>query len=217
MITKLPAPVVDLLLDRGGLLRAGDLAAIGVGRRGLATLRTRGLLIAVADGVYTAAALPAGLDTWSCFALRSMAFTMASPPDAAAGGRSSVALQDLPTLGRPPSLPNVIRTAMPPRGSDRSPRGRTRFASLDPGWITTAAGVPVLHPALTAIDIGRRSGPLAALVVADAVARLLAGPDAMATALDAMRHWPGSGRARWSVAHADGDCESPLETWAGMR
>jgi hypothetical protein len=212
MITQLPHSVVALLLECAGLIRAGDMATIGIGRRGLATLITRGLLIAVADGVYTAATLPARLGPWSWFALRSRAFAMASPPDAVAAGWSAVALHDLPTLGQPPSLPSVIRRASPPRGSDRSPRGRTRFASLDPGWITSVAGTAVVHPAVTTIDIGRRSGRLATLIAADAVARLPGGRESMRTALDAMRHWPGSGRARWAVAHADGDCESPLET-----
>lgn len=212
MYRTLPRDIIDLLIDRVGLISAADLAGAGAGRRRRTTLLEHQLLVAVTPGVYTAAALPAQLDEWSWFALRSRALVLAAPPDAAAADWSAVALRDLPHLGRPPALPCVIRHATPPRGSDRLACGRVRFASLDPEWVTTVAGVAVVHPAVTAIDIGRRSGRLATLMVADAVARLPDGRESMAAAREAMRHWPGSGRASWAVANADGDCESPLET-----
>jgi hypothetical protein len=212
MVTTLPVDVIALLLRGQGLVTTASLQPVGIRRNARATLLRRGLLVAVARGVYSAPALLQSLDEWTLFALRSRAFAMAAPEDAVAAGWSGVALQDLPHLGRPPTAPCVIRRSSPPRGSDASPRGRTRFASLDPGWITMVAGVPVVHPAVTVIDVGRRSGRLATLVVADAVARLPGGPDSMRMALEAMRRWPGSGRSAWAVAHADGDCESPLES-----
>ena len=212
MVRELPTDAIGLLVLRGGLLTGADLSSVGIGRNGRRTLQQRGLLVSLARGVYSASVLVRELDEWTRFALRSVAFTMAAPEDAVAAGRSSIALQDLPHLGRPPTVPSVIRGACPPRGSDTSPCGHSRFVSLDPGWVVRVGDVPVLHPAVTVIDVGRRSGRLSTLIAADAVARMPGGRESMRVALDAMRRWPGTGRARWSVAHADADCESPLET-----
>lgn len=212
MVRDLPAAVVGMLCRGGGLVTTAELGSAGVGRNTLRTLLRRELLVPLARGVYSALALVRALDEWTLFSLRSRAFVKAAPEDAVGADWSAVALGDLPHLGRPALLPGVIRRASPPRGSDASPRGRTRFASLDPAWLVRVADVPVLHPAVTVIDIGRRSGRLGTLIVADAVARMPGGSESLRVALEAMRHWPGSGRAGWAVAHADGDCESPLES-----
>lgn len=212
MVRDLPTAVIEALIRGGGLMCTADLQAVGIQRHSRRTLLRRGLLTALARGVYSVPVLLQSLDDWTLFALRSQAFAMASPEDAVAAGWSAVALKDLPHLGRPPSVPGVIRRARPPRGSDTSPRGRSRFASVDPGWVVRVGDVPVLHPAVTVIDIGRRSGRLSTLIVADAVARQPGGRESMRAALDAMTRWPGTGRSGWAVAHADADCESPLET-----
>jgi len=212
MVKRLPAAVVSLLIRGGGLVTTAELRAASVGRKGVATLLRRELLVSLARGVYSSPALLLSLDDWTRFALRARAFVLAAPEDAVGADWSSVALQDLPHLGRPPHAPGVIRRASPPRGSDASPRGRSRFASLDPGWVVRVGDVPVLHPAVTVIDIGRRAGRLGTLIAADAVARMPGGRESMRVALDATRRWPRTERAAWAVAHADGACESPLET-----
>jgi hypothetical protein len=217
MITSIPDDIIDLMTpDDGsvglGLLTSADLRGAGVTRPRLDTLLQHGLLVTLARGVYTSAKLLGALDDWARLALRTAALLMVGPPDAVAAGWSSVALHDLPHLGRAPVTPALVRRASPPRGSDKTARGWTRFASVPVEWTATVGGLATMHPAMTVIDLARRSARLPTLIVADAVARRFGGRETLRAALTEMRHWPGSARARWCVAHADGDCESPLET-----
>lgn len=212
MLTTLTDDVIALLIDRGGLATGSQLGEIGFDRSRIARWVRRRLFAPLADGVYTAATLRSSLDDWTWFALRSKALVVASPGDAIAGSWSAVVLRDLPTLGRPPVVPSVIRMGRPPRGSERSPFGWTRFATVPNELRGTVDGVPALSPAGTVVDVGRRSDRLSTLMIADAVAGKVGGKEAMAGAVDLLRHWPRTRRARWAIAHADPDCESPLET-----
>jgi hypothetical protein len=217
MISSLPIDVLDLMAapDRGagtGLITSTNLRGAGLTRSQLDTLLHHGLLVTLARGVYTSPKLFDSLDDWARLAVRTAALLTAGPPDAVAAGWSSVALHGLPHLGRAPAAPALIRRASPPRGSDRTARGWTRFASVPPEWTTAVSGFAAMHPAMTVIDLARRSARLPTLIVADAVARAFGGRETLRAALTAMRHWPGSARARWCVTHADADCETPLET-----
>jgi hypothetical protein len=212
MFTTLPGEILELAQHCGALLDGPALASVGVSRATRETLVRRGLLIAIARGMYTVGWLPAELPDWTWFALRSKAFALASAPDAIAAGWSAVALHDLPTLGRPPQLASVFRAGRPPRGAERCARGWTRFASVPEDLMTEIGGVRVLSPAAAAVDVGRRASRLAALVVADGVARRSATSELLGEAASRMWRWPRVSRARWAVARADPDCETPLET-----
>jgi hypothetical protein len=212
VLKQLPNHVIDLLIEHCGTLTTAQLAAAGFDRYRIRRWVQRGLLIAVADGMFAAAALRSLLDDWTWFALRSRAFLLASSPDACAGSWSAVALHDLPVIGPPPHLPCIIRTGRPPRGSEHTGNGWTRFATVPEELLDIVSGLSVLSPAGCVVDVGRRTAHLPALVVADAVALREGSTRSMAMDLDRLRNWPRTRRSRWAVIHADPDCESPLET-----
>ena len=212
VLTRLPSHLIDLLSERSGPITSAQLAAVGFDRHRTGRWVHRGLLLPLADGVFTAAGVRELVDDWTWFALRSKAFLIASAPDAFAGSWSAVALHDLPAVGPPPPLPCIIRTGRPPRGTERTGNGWTRFATVPPDLCDTVCGLPVLSAPGAVIDIGRRASRLSTLVVADAVALRAGSTRAMGVALERLERWPWTLRSRWAVEHADPDCESPLET-----
>jgi hypothetical protein len=79
-------------------------------------------------------------------------------------------------------------------------------------WLGEFDGIAAMRPAFAAVDIGRRSGRLASLVVADAVAARDGGREELAAALADIDGWSGAARAAWAVRHCEPDVESPLES-----
>ena len=212
VLTRLPSHLIDVLSEQSGAITSAQLAAVGFDRHRTGRWVHRGLLLPLADGVFTASGVRELVDDWTWFAVRSKAFLIASASDAFAGSWSAVALHDLPALGPPPPLPCVIRTGRPPRGTERTANGWTRFATVPQDLRDTVCGLPVLSAPGTVIDIGRRAPRLSTLVVADAVALRAGSTRAMGVALERLQRWPWTPRSRWAVEHADPDCESPLET-----
>jgi hypothetical protein len=209
---QLPEEIRTALTMRGGLLTTADCRAAGLSYGQVERLVRRGRLILLARGVYGDARDVNALPPWPRFELRSRAFVVASPVGAMASDWSAVAVHRLPTMVPPPPVPSVLRPGPSLSGSNRTCHGRTRFADVEPAWWAHDNGTPVLAPAFAAVDLARRSDRLAALAVADAVARREGGRAGMTAALVAMNNWPAVGRARWVVEHSDGDAESPLES-----
>lgn len=212
VLRRLPDHLIDLIVECGGPVTAARLDTAGFDRYRVRRWIHGGLLVPLAKGVFTAAGLCSLLDEWTWFALRSWAFLLASAADAVPGSWSGVALNDLPTVGHPPRLPCLIRTGRPPRGSEHTVNGWTRFASVPEELLDSVSGLTVLSPAACVVDVGRRAGRLATLVVADAVAMRDGSTESMARALDLLHWWPRTSHSRWAVARADPDCETPLET-----
>jgi uncharacterized protein DUF559 len=87
---------------------------------------------------------------------------------------------------------------------------RTR---LDPGDITTYAGLPVTTPLRTAFDLGRQPQRVHALIALDAVChRLLVQTSEIADYVTERTRWPGAARLRLLLRLVDGRAESPMET-----
>ena len=105
------------------------------------------------------------------FALKSRAFVLASPAGAAASDWSAVAIHRLPAMSPPPLVPSVIRLGSRSSDSNRTCHGRTRFAHVPERWLGEVDGAAVVSRAFAAVDVARRCDSVAALALADAVAR----------------------------------------------
>jgi Protein of unknown function (DUF559) len=93
------------------------------------------------------------------------------------------------------------------------PRRNTIRAKLEPGEITTLAGIPVTVPIRTAFDLGRQPNRVHALVALDAFChrRLVRLPD-IADYLSERPRWPGVCSLRELLTLVDARAESPMET-----
>lgn len=211
-VSRLPADVRAELAAGRGLLRAADFEGPGRSRSRLHRLERKGDLVVVAKGVYADAAALAAADPWSAFRLRTRAFLLAGAPNTYAAGWSSAVLHGLPTTGRPPQVPTVIRPGSRVSGSNRTCHGRTRFAAVPDRWLGQADGCPAVGAAFAAVDLARHAGAMTGLVLADAVAFRPGGREQLGAALADIGAWTGSGRVAWSVRHCDPDVESPLES-----
>ena len=210
--TPLPTPVRAALAEGGGLVRRRDLLGLDIPRTTISRWITQDRLVPLANGIYADPVVLRSPDPWIRFRLRTKAFLMVSPPNAAAIGWSAVVLHDMPTVGTPPDVPSAVRPSRTRSGSNRTVNGHTRFGAVPDRWLGEIDGIRVVHPAFTAVDLGRRVDRLTALIVADAAARRDRSRDSLAGAFADIAEWPGAGRAAWAVRHADGDAESALES-----
>ena len=194
------------------LIRRGDYLAAGGSPARLRTQLRRGDLVSVATGVYVDGQTLAPDDPWAEFIARTRAFVLASPDNAIAAGWSAVGLLGLPHPPKPPDLPEVIRQSSRGSGSNRTPRGHTRFAAVPDRWVTTVHGTRCLHPAFVAVELARSIGPRWSLILADAAALRCGSTAPLRSAMADMIKWPRIRRAAWAVDNADLDAESALES-----
>ncbi|MGY1787180.1 hypothetical protein [Geodermatophilus sp. SYSU D00698] len=131
-------------------------------------------------------------------------------PGAVVSGRSAAVLWGVDAAG--PA--DDVELTLPPGSPASTASGiRVRRWGLSADQVTTRRGVPVTNPETTAVDIGRRSGPLeesVALVDALIACRATSLDDVRTTAAAATG--PGCRRARRVADLADGLAESPRET-----
>jgi hypothetical protein len=208
--TGLPAAVVDLLQQGGGLVTNSAAIAAGLGRDRLPRLAKAGLLTQLARGCYAATVGLDGLDEWLLFRTRARAFALTCASDSYLVGWAAAADWNLWTLGRPPALPSVVQPKRSGRGPSTSTHGRIRVAVLPRAHrLRRRAGWGVVSTEWAAVDLTRTAPLPHALVVADAAVR--AGAD-LRGVLPHFHGWDGIGRARFVAQHAESNSESPLET-----
>ncbi|AYY12451.1 hypothetical protein EF847_06760 [Actinobacteria bacterium YIM 96077] len=206
--TRLPGDISTLLWRGDGLLDLPTARTFGVSPDRLRRLARSGLLVRLAEGVYASAETMPLLDEWERHALMARAFVL-SCHDAYATGWSAVINWGLPTLGRPPELPIVMRPKLASRGTTFSTYGRIVTAALPPHHRWQRRGIRLVSQAWAAATVALNAPVAAALIVADAVARR---EHDLAEAVRQMSRWPGVTRARWVAEHADPLAESPVET-----
>lgn len=204
----LPYEIRQLIADAGGAIDTRTAKQAGVTRSRLQRLSDDGLLTRLAPGIY-APASAAKLDDWKRFALRARAFAASCGPAAYLTGWGAAVHWDLPTLGRPPVVPTVIRPKAPGRGPSNSRSGRILVADVPTAHLGQQGGLRLVGMAWAVMEIARRSRLPHSLVVADRALRLGADLTGVGTQL---ARWKGAGRARWVAEHADPAAESPLET-----
>ncbi|HSI92751.1 MAG TPA: type IV toxin-antitoxin system AbiEi family antitoxin domain-containing protein [Jiangellaceae bacterium] len=181
----------------------------GISRKRLQRLTDDGRLTRLATGIYAPTTEIADLDPWAKFGLRSRAFATAHGPNAYLTGWAATYSWRLPTLGRPPELPTVVRPKAPGRSVAQSSSGRILVADVPASHRGELAGVAVVGRGWAVADLARVAPLPHSLVVADRAVRR--GED-LRDALRHMSHWENVGRARWVAEHADPASESPLET-----
>lgn len=205
--TVIPRDIHDLLNRGAGLLWRATAIAAGVPMTRIYALVASGLLTTVIPGWFMRTADYDKLDAWGRLAVRGRAFAVTQ--DAYLTGWALAALGGLPTLGKPPARPTVVRPKASGVGSFTRQHGRLVVTELPAEHRIRDAGTPMASPAWAVAEIARTSRLPDALVVADAAARRGADP---ASAVPHMVRWKGARKARWIAEHADVNAESALES-----
>jgi hypothetical protein len=208
----IPPNLAAALADGRGLVTAEQCRAVGISADRVERMLRGGALVALAKGVYADRRRVDALPNWPAFRFRSRAFVAASPPNTHAADWSAVALHELPTKAAPPPVPSVIRLGSRGSGSNRTVHGRTRFAAVADRWLTDVDGVATVRPAFVAVDLARGCDRRLGLMLADGAATRDGSREGLVRAEQDMAAWPRIGLARWAVAHASSDVESPLES-----
>lgn len=204
-----PPAIKDLLHRGNGVVLVRAARAAGIDESRLRRLVTAGELVRLAEGAYGSARESARLDDWQRFALKAQAFAMSCAPDTYLTGWAATVLRGLPTLGRPPERPVLIRPKADGSAATVSSRGLVRVATVPIEHLRRRGEVRLMSAAWSVADLARATRLPHALVVADAAVR--AGAD-VGSVLPHMTGWPGVGRARWVAEHADPAAENALET-----
>lgn len=197
-----------LLAEQGGLATRAQLLHAGVSSRQLRGSGRR--FLRVRHGVYVDGRL-AGPDGQVSVNAQVAATRLLTGVDLVAAGATAAALHGLPLLGRLPG-----RLELRERKEAR-PLHHGTSATLLPDEVVEVDGVPVTSLACTAVDVARRRGFLAGVLVADAVLRIGVPPGELEDALQQRARWPGADHARRAVAFADGRAESALESLGRVR
>ncbi len=202
---QLPRAVENLLAANDGLVRVGE----GISRQHAQQLCSRGLLARLAQGAYVDPVVYQRLSDWEQFALASRAFVGSGLPGSYLAGWSAATVNGLPTMGRPPRLPLVVRPGTRLSGVTKCAYGRTRVEPIPENRLRHYAGVPATTAGHAACTIALSSRMPDALAVADQALRRGAS---LTGCIKDFRGRAGIERARWVADHASGLAESPLES-----
>lgn len=195
----------------GVLTRAG-LVAHGITDARIRRWVDAGLLMRVGRGGYVLAHNGANeqMDRWALDLQRYLTqarAVLATLPGAYFVGVTAALMWNVPVLAQP----RHVRIS-----SDARLRSRRPHVSPSPAWGSRPVdvdGVAVQKAAECVVQVAADDGPIAGLVVADAMMhRRLIGAKDLATALDAYGSRRGVGAARLVIAESDGRLESPAET-----
>ncbi len=127
-----------------------------------------------------------------------------------AARRSAALLMNIPLIGKPPAVAQLVR-----HGGRVGSQGKDRHARVSPLLPTDTwqyDGVDMTTAARTSVDIARAESFRNGVVVADAALRRGVDRGELLAVLAQMKRWPGSAKARKVVAFADGRAESPGES-----
>jgi len=208
VLRVLPDDVLALLAAGRGMFTSGAASAAGIRSGRLRRLVEAGLLARVAYGHYVSAASHETSDAWDRHILEARALS-AAWQDTYVTGLSAAALWRLPTIGKPPRRPAVVRPKVAGRGATVTPHGRILVAELPHPHRWRIGPTRVVSRSWAAVDTARSAPLRHGLVIADAAVR--AGAD-LGEVVGFMRGWRGIVRARWVAEHADPCAESPIES-----
>ncbi|MCT9820480.1 hypothetical protein N3K63_09325 [Microbacterium sp. W1N] len=196
------APVLTIEPSPVALLRSGDVAHP---ERAL----DRGELVRVRPGVYAPASARLRLRPWERYLARVHAVARLRP-DAVFCHESAAALLGLPIIGDP----RTVHVLVSPADAARQSAGiRSHRTSRLPD-VTSAGGLVLTTPGVTAVTIARHRHPAVGLATADAALRRDITLTPAELRADNERRVSSRGRntARWSLLRADGARESVLES-----
>jgi hypothetical protein len=208
IMSPLPRDVRELIDSHGGVIDTASAKQAGLSDGRLRKLASNGHLTRIIAGCYALPDVAEGLTAWERFELRARAFAMSVPDSYLTGWGATIAWK-LPTLGKPPNVPTVVRPKSAGHGSSISKRGRIVEATLAAEHRFRMGRAGVVSKAWAAVDVARTARLPHSLVVADEAVRQ--GVD-LAAVLPHICRWEGVGRAKWVIENADPAIESPLET-----
>jgi hypothetical protein len=192
--------------------------AAGLNAQQMRSLLRSGDLVRMRRGVYASRSAIAWAmrDPRRRHALQVLAVTTSVGRDSVASHHSAAQIHGLETL-KPAPQDVVTLTRPPSHRSNRPPADGIVFhaAALPPDHVTKCWGTLVTTASRTVVDLGRMLPFTDAVVVADSALHVgkATGPE-LSRVLLACAQWPGVGRARRTVAFADGRAESVLESCA---
>lgn len=136
--------------------------------------------------------------------------TLALKPGWLVARRSAALVYDLPMIGDPPRVPQLVRAPATRRA--RAVSRHERLAAVDEADRCVVDGLLVTSAARISVDIAREEPFRNAVVVADAALRAGATREQMQAVVTRCSAWPGALAAQRAVDFADGLAESALES-----
>ena len=186
----------------------GTAAALGVSRRALRTMVSRGVVRRVGQGVYAAAQAPDTIE------FRAAALRLVVAPSAVVTDRTAAWLHGVDLL------PRTSVRQMPPLSFFDRPGYRARRRgvvsgerTLLPRDVMEIGGVAVTTPLRTACDLGRLLYRFDALAALDQFLGLGVDRDDLYLQLPRFKGYRGVVQLRAMVPLADGRAESVAESW----
>ncbi|MEJ7795688.1 MAG: type IV toxin-antitoxin system AbiEi family antitoxin domain-containing protein [Nocardioides sp.] len=203
--------VLAAVAQGDGLVTVRDLHLLGIEPRQVARWLKAQQLQQVRRGVYTTRDL---WETWDEYYDRPLARIRAARRTLRLPfvfSHDSAAIPQRIPLIRPQDADvHITRTHL--RGSRTSSGIHHHGARYQPGEVVEVAGLFLLAPARTAVDIAREHGYRAGLVAADGAMQLGVTRTQLHDAAGAMVGWPHSLVVKSAIADADPGAESPSET-----
>lgn len=205
-------PAFALLRRQHGLITHGQLLELVAGPSDVRRLVRCGRLVSVRRGVF------ADADVWNAAdlyrarpLLRIRAATLTLRSDTYAFSHDSSAI--VQGLGAPSPDTALVHVTRPKVHGDAVRAGiKHHRAPHRDVEVRDVAGLRVLEPARTALDLAREHGRPAGLAGCDAALRHGVTRERLAEAFSQMACWPGSSVMRWCIEHADAGAESYLES-----
>lgn len=197
--------------DQGGLFTRRQAATSGCTERELKT-RTgaRGDWAVVRRGVYGERQRFESLSEDDRYRLRVRAALLAAREQLLPSHSSAAALLGMPLRPHWTGLVHVTRPGVTGGRTEGGVKHHlARYADSD---TVEVAGVRLLGPARTALDIAREFGFTDGVIAADAALRMGATRDQLAEGLVPMRNWPHVTQARAAAEVADGGAQSVGES-----
>lgn len=199
--------IEELLREQGGVVTRQQAVDAKVPAR---QLRPGGRLLRVRQGVYAQRSAYETAEPHERVVLQVAAARLISDVDLIAAARTAALAQGLPVLGKADALELVERKGLRPLHHGSS-------TTLTTGDVVDVLGIPVTHPARTAVDVARRHGFAAGIVTADAVLAREVPREELRAAAEACRGWSGSQTAQRVTELADPLAETPLESLGRAR
>lgn len=184
-------------------------AQLGIGRRRVATLIARGVLVRLDRYLVVGSCLVARAEEDRRLAHRlKLDRLLLTYPECVASHESAALVHDLPLFDLPPYAVATRQWGAWRGGAD----GRVRIGPLPPHHVCEVSGIPVTVLPRTVVDLARSASVRSAVVVGDAALRRSIDRPALLEMLNEISEWADLGRARAVVDFLDRRAESALES-----
>jgi hypothetical protein len=182
---------------------------LGVGRRRVATLIERGVLVRLDRYLVVGSCVVKRAEEDRRLAHRlKLDRLLLTYPECVASHESAALVRDLPVFQLPPYAIATRQWGAWRGGTD----GRVRINPLPPHHVCEVRGVPATVLSRTVVDLARSGSMRGAVVVGDAALQRGLDRPALLQMLDEVSAWSDLGRARGVIDFLDSRSESALES-----